>query len=87
MSIPEHLNWVEDREVTAETAAEIAEWCGGKLVEEIGPDNTLWAGINVPATFGVKRASEGDHVIFNVYDEFLVVKASEYNELQQPFNS
>lgn len=73
--------WVEAKQVTADSAAEIAVWCGGKLVEEIHPfDGTKTPGVNVPTLRGVMRASVTDYVVQNVFDEFLVVNEATYNE-------
>lgn len=55
----------EARILTQENASHLAEWCGGKLVNEqdaISPHvNT--PGINVPVGEGVERASLGDTII------------------------
>jgi len=55
----------EARTVTADNAAFLAVWCGGKLVNEqdaLMPHiNT--PGINVPCGDTVKRASMGDTII------------------------
>lgn len=67
---------VEVRLVTPHTAAEIAEWCGGVLVEEIDPfDSTKTRpGINVPCANEVKRASCGMVVRQNHDQTFDVVR-------------
>lgn len=74
--------WVEAKQVTEDSAAEIAEWCGGKLASEIDPIDLGigHAGVNVPTLRGVKRASSSDYVILNAYDEFEVVNEYTYNE-------
>lgn len=74
--------WKEAKQVTEKSAAEIAEWCGGILKKEIDPFDSEkdQPGINVPTLRGVKRASLGDYVIQDVYDDFDVVNESTYNE-------
>jgi hypothetical protein len=57
-------------------AAEIANWCGGEVVEEIDaldPDKRF-VGINIPTLEGVMRASQGDYVIKSVKGEFYPCK-------------
>lgn len=57
-------------------AEEIAEWCGGQVVEEINPhdETERFVGINIPTLEGVMRASEGDYVIKGVKGEFYPCK-------------
>lgn len=80
-----HEEWVDIKQVTAESAESIAEWCEGKLVHEIDPDDETitHAGVNVPTVQGVKRASSGSYVTKNVYEEFDVVTEHEYNSFDQ----
>lgn len=55
----------EARTLTAENAAALERWCGGKLVTEydaLDPTKTS-PGINVPVGDGVERASVGDTLI------------------------
>lgn len=53
------------RTVTAANAAELAEWCGGRLVTEINDEDSTKTqpGINVPVGDKVMRASVGDAII------------------------
>lgn len=63
------------RAVTAANAAELTEWCGGRLVTEMNgqdPGKTQ-PGINVPVVGGVARACVGD-VIIEQYGLFRVQK-------------
>lgn len=62
-------------------AADIAEWCDGKLVEEIDPETgEKTPGINVQTLRGVKRASIGDWICLTYFDEFLVVNEKTYHQ-------
>lgn len=69
---------VEARKLTPDTAEDIAQWCGGRLVEETDAlDASLkYVGINIPTLEGVMRASEGDYVIRGVQGEFYPCKPS-----------
>lgn len=70
----------ESRTVTKDNAAAIANWCGGRVVEEIDPfDGSTSPGINVLCHGKggpVKRASVGHMVIrqsngtFDVYNPY-----------------
>lgn len=73
--------WRVAKQVTQETAKEVTAWCGGRLVEEIDAleAGKTSPGINVPTLRGPKRASAGDYVIENFYDEFEVVNEATYN--------
>jgi len=55
----------EAKQVTPDTAANIASWCGGVLVEGINVEDSSirQPGINVPCGDEVKRASCGDTVV------------------------
>jgi hypothetical protein len=55
----------EVREVWDNTAEEIAEWCGGVVVQEIDAldDTKRFLAVNVPCRYGVMRASQGCLVI------------------------
>lgn len=78
-SEPEY--WVEGHQVKEETAVEVAQWCGGKLVEEIHPvTGEKTPGINVQTLRNVKRASKGDYIVENEFGEFEVVNEATYNE-------
>jgi hypothetical protein len=81
MSYPKKDEWAEARQVSKESAKDIAEWCGGVLVEEIDPfdPSIKTPGVNVPTLRGPKRASQGDYVILDVYDFFEVVNEYTYN--------
>lgn len=54
---------VEARQLDVENAEELAEWCGGMLVEEINPDDSTQPGINVPTDNGNVRASLTDYIL------------------------
>lgn len=66
----------EARTLTAENAAELAEWCGGRLVTEIDALNhsATSPGINVPCGDEVERASVGDTILRNSHGHFQVLK-------------
>lgn len=66
----------EAKSVTPDTAAAIAEWCGGVLVEEIDSldSSVRRPGINVPCGDQVKRASCGNTVIRKHDGTFDVVR-------------
>jgi hypothetical protein len=53
------------RHVTAANAAELAHWCGGRLVEEKNDEDPskTQPGINVPTGGTVTRACLGDVII------------------------
>lgn len=53
------------RYVTVANAAELAEWCGGRLVTEKNDEDPgkTQPGINVPTDNGVERACVGDTII------------------------
>ena len=57
----------EARTVTEKNAADLAEWCGGRLVTEHDAldENKTSPGINVPVWGGamVKRAHVGDTIV------------------------
>jgi hypothetical protein len=66
------------RTLNANNAAELAEWCGGRVVVEhdaLDSDKTS-PGINVPVGrgIGVKRASLGDVIVQKHDGTFDVVK-------------
>ena len=51
------------KELTEESAKDIAHWTGGVLVEEIHPETgARTVGLNFPGKDAVMRASEGDYV-------------------------
>lgn len=80
---PDEEAWVEEHQLTPESATEIALWCGGKLVEEIHPfTGEKTPGINVPTIRGVKRASVNDWVVLNMYGDFEVVNEATYAEVK-----
>jgi hypothetical protein len=65
---------VEARTVTKKTAAEIAEWCGGVLVETrsaTDPEDKQ-PGINLQCGDEIKRASVGDVVLLKADGTFEV---------------
>ena len=66
----------EARTITAENAKQIAEWCGGRLVEEQNAlDSSIKTpGINVLTTEGVQRASMGDTIIHKSDGTFEISK-------------
>jgi hypothetical protein len=55
---------VDVRLVTATNAAELAQWCGGRLVQETDAldSSKSQPGINVPVGESVQRASVGDAI-------------------------
>lgn len=60
---------------TEDNGAELAQWCRGKLVEEIDPvDPELKSpAINVQTKDGVKRAHVGDYIGYDIdYDVYRV---------------
>ena len=69
---------LEARTLTANNAAELAAWCGGKAVVEYDALDSAqsFPGINVPVGTGleVKRASLGDTITRNESGVFRVVK-------------
>lgn len=55
----------EARNLTEKNAEELAQWCGGRLVNEhhaLDHSETT-PGINVPVAGGVQRASVGDTIV------------------------
>ena len=66
---------VEAEQVTNDNAYDVAQWCGGRVVEEIGPvDLGRTYGINVPTLEGPERASQGDYVVKGQHGEFFTCK-------------
>jgi hypothetical protein len=66
----------EARSLTRENAAELAHWCGGRLVTEhdaLDHESTS-PGVNVPVGNDVERASLGDLIIHNNDGTFTVFK-------------
>lgn len=64
-------NDVDAKQVSWETADEIAQWCGGVVVTEYSyPHGEPMPGINVPTLTGMVRASEGDYVIRHASGQF-----------------
>jgi hypothetical protein len=58
---------VEAVQLTSENANEVSDWCKGFAVVEhdaLDHDKT-YSGVNVPVSFGKRRASEGDYIIRN----------------------
>lgn len=68
---------VEAIQLGKDNAEEVAQWCGGLIVEEIDPedDDKRYVAINIPTLEGTMRASEGDYVIKGVRGEFYPCKA------------
>lgn len=66
----------EAKTLTADNAAELAEWCGGRAVMEHDALNPAQSspGINVPVGDDVKRASMGDMIIRNNDGTFRIFK-------------
>ena len=58
---------IDARVVTAANAAELAQWCGGRLVTEKNDEDPskTQPGINVPTKNGVERACVGDVILEN----------------------
>lgn len=56
---------VEAQQLDRDNAEELAEWCGGVLVEEIDPfdSDIRMPGINVPTPDGNVRASYTDYIL------------------------
>lgn len=75
-------------QLTQNNGREIAEWCGGKLVEEIDPfTKQVTPGINVPTKNGNIRASLDDYVLRTVDGSFEVGKEGwfeHYFDLDDP---
>jgi hypothetical protein len=68
-------------QLTDSNGREIAEWCGGVLVEEIDPfTKHVTPGINVPTRFGNMRASLGDYVFRRVDGSFDMGKLPWFEE-------
>ena len=67
---------VEAHQLMPFNVTEVAEWCGGQMVEEIDPINVqnLYVGLNIATLEGVMRASQGDYVIRGVKGEFYPCK-------------
>lgn len=66
----------EARTVTEKNAAELAVWCGGRLVMEHDAldDDKSSPGINVPTRDGVGRARVGDMLIRTNDGKFDIIK-------------
>lgn len=59
------LSDVYARQLVPGQAEDIAQWCGGRVVEveDAIDSNQKFVGINVPTLGGAVRASEGDYII------------------------
>lgn len=68
----------EARTLTAENAAELAHWCGGRLAMEYDAldENKTSPGINVPLRDAVGRASVGDTIIRQHDGTFSIFKGT-----------
>lgn len=63
--------------LTAENSAEIAAWCGGIEVPEIGPTDrpgVYHGALSIPTLEGPMTASLGDYIICGVQGEFYPCK-------------
>lgn len=63
---------VEAMTLTKENAEELANWCGGKIVEEQNPadPDDVYVGINFPTYDGNKRLSQGEVLVRNKNGHF-----------------
>lgn len=68
----------EARTLTENNAAELADWCGGRLVMEHDAldDDKTSPGINVLVDGDVRRASVGDTLIRKNDGTFRIIKTS-----------
>lgn len=57
---------------TEENAVEMAQWCRGKLVEEIDPvdPEIKQPAINVKTKNGIERAHVGDYIGYSIDDDY-----------------
>jgi hypothetical protein len=69
----------EGRMLTAYNADYIAEWCGGKVVQQHDAldHGVITEGVNVPTPVGVKRAQRGDMVIRQHDGSFVIEKGEQ----------
>lgn len=76
---------VEAIQLRKDNAEEIAQWCGGLVVEEIDPQDEThwWVGVNIPTLEGTLRASENDYVIKGTRGEFYPCKPEIFNEIYE----
>jgi hypothetical protein len=76
---------VQATQLSPATAKDLAEWCGGQLVEELDAEDPSkkFVAINIPTLEGVMRASEGDFVIKGVKGEFYPCKADIFEDTYQ----
>jgi hypothetical protein len=72
--------FVEALQLTQKTAQEIADWCGGVVIEEIDPTDSTkrYVGVNIPTMMGVIRAQEGMFVLRNNRNEFKIMPEREF---------
>lgn len=76
---------VEARCLTPDLAEDIADWCGGTLVEEINPGtDEKTPGINVPTMDGPARASMNDWILKGSLGDFWPMKAHEFPNAYEP---
>jgi hypothetical protein len=77
---------VEAMKVTAETAAEVARWCGGEVATDIHPvDRTLrFSKVGIPTLEGVKWALDEDYVVKWPGAGFTKMTNSEFEGLFEP---
>lgn len=80
---------VEARQLDKDNVDELAEWCGGTIVEEydaIDPD-VMQKGINVPTKTGNERLSYRGYLVHQDTGEFQVLSASEFQSQYEPVRS
>lgn len=70
----------EAKNLTENNAQELAQWCGGRLVQEHDAldHSQSTPGINVPVVNGVERASVGDTIIRRHDGKFEILKGGIY---------
>lgn len=78
---------VEVVELTPENVKEVADWCNGQATIEydaLTPE-VKYVALNVPTSFGHRRASEG-HYIIKDKDDFIVLSPQSFHILYKEAN-
>lgn len=78
----EKVRSVRAVQLSPDSLAEAARWCGGRSVEEKDPfdEEKIQVGLNIPTLAGVVRASEGDYILQDLEGGFRVMPAAEFEE-------
>jgi hypothetical protein len=74
---------VEAVMLTKDNAEEVAQWCGGRIVEEVNPldRDDVYVGINFPTYDGNKRLSQGMVLVRNSRGGFQALSKIQFEKM------